>query len=157
MPTAADAASHLWFLGTEVTIRKSHSQASDGISIIEHHAAHAASPPLHIHHNEDEIFHILEGEIRLRVGDEDLHAGVGDTSTVPRGVPHSYRVESAGGARWLTIVRGAEFEGFVRSVGHPAGRDGLPDPEGEPSPEQVRELAEIGRRHGLEFVGPPLR
>jgi quercetin dioxygenase-like cupin family protein len=50
----------LWFLNTYVTIRISSRDGSDGISVLEHRASQGDSPPLHIHHDEDEIFHVLE-------------------------------------------------------------------------------------------------
>lgn len=54
----------LWFLNTYVTICISSRDDSDGISVFEHRASQGDSPPLHIHHDEDEIFHVLEGEVR---------------------------------------------------------------------------------------------
>jgi quercetin dioxygenase-like cupin family protein len=102
----------LWFLNTYVTIRISSRDGSDGISVLEHRASQGDSPPLHIHHDEDEIFHVLEGEVRYRVGDQEHRASAGETLLTPKGIPHTYRVESAE-ARMLTITRG-EFENFIR-------------------------------------------
>jgi hypothetical protein len=62
--------------------------------------------------------------VRYRVGDQERHATAGETLLTPKGIPHTYRVESAE-ARMLTITRG-EFENFVRAFGRPAERDGLP-------------------------------
>ena len=156
MSNAGVSARHLWFLDTEVIIKVSHQDGSDGVSVLEHRAPHGNSPPLHVHRNEDEIFHILEGEMLFRVADRDVHAGTGDTLLAPKGIPHTYRINSADGARWLTIIRGGDFEGFVRSFGRPAQRSGLPDPSGPPTPEQVEALAAACSRHGIELVGPPL-
>jgi mannose-6-phosphate isomerase-like protein (cupin superfamily) len=156
MSNAGESARHLWFLDTEVTIRVSHLDGSDGVSVLEHRALHGDSPPLHVHRNEDEIFHILEGEMLFRVADRDVHAQAGDTLLAPKGIPHTYRIDSAGGARWLTIIRGGDFEGLVRSFARPAKRSGLPDPSGPPTPEQAEALAEACSRHGIELVGPPL-
>ena len=89
MSIAGDPSRHLWFLNTEVTIRVSHVDGSDGTSVLEHRAPHGDSPPLHVHLNEDEIFHILEGEMLFRVADRDVHAGTGDTLLAPKGVPHT--------------------------------------------------------------------
>jgi quercetin dioxygenase-like cupin family protein len=111
---------NLWFLNTHVTIRVSARDGSDGISVLEHHARQGDSPPLHIHHDEDEIFHVLEGEVRYRVGDQERRARVGETLLTPKGIPHTYRVETAE-ARMLTITRG-EFENFIRAFGRPAER-----------------------------------
>src|SRR5690349_12712155 len=45
--------------------------------------------PLHIHHDQDECWYILEGEYVIQVGDRKIHAKAGDFVFGPRGVPHS--------------------------------------------------------------------
>jgi quercetin dioxygenase-like cupin family protein len=145
---------NLWFLNTHVTIRVSSQDGSDGISVLEHRASQGDSPPLHIHHGEDEIFHVLEGEVRYRVGDQERLARAGETLLTLKGIPHTYRVESAE-ARMLTITKG-EFENFIRAFGRPAERDGLPDPSGPPTPEQAEALARACQQFGIDLVGPPL-
>jgi mannose-6-phosphate isomerase-like protein (cupin superfamily) len=128
----------------------------DEISVIEHSAPCGESPPLHVHQDEDEVFHVLAGELRVRAGDAEERIGAGETILGPKGVAHTYRVESAAGARWLVITRGANFERFVRSLSRPAERPGLPPSQGPPTPEQADALAAAARGHGIELVGPPL-
>jgi quercetin dioxygenase-like cupin family protein len=152
-PLRADR--RLWFLDTLVLIRVSYEDGTDGLSILEHRAPNGDSPPLHIHRTEDEIFHILEGQCRLRIDNKDIIGKAGDILLAPRGVPHTYRVESDV-ARWLTITCGRDFERFVRSLGRTAIRDALPDRSGPPTPEQMRALEEACRRHDIALVGPPL-
>jgi quercetin dioxygenase-like cupin family protein len=144
----------LWFLNTQVTIHLSAQGGSDGISVLEHRASQGDSPPLHIHHDEDEVFHVLEGEVRYRVGDHEHRARAGETLLAPKGIPHTYRVESTE-ARMLTITRGA-FESFIRAIGRPAEHNGLPDLSGPPTPEQAEALARTCQQFGIELVGPPL-
>jgi mannose-6-phosphate isomerase-like protein (cupin superfamily) len=84
----------LWFLNSLITVQVSTDDGTDEISVLEHLASRGDSPPLHVHHTEDEIFHILEGEVRFRVGDEELRAGAGKTLLGVKGVPHTYVVES---------------------------------------------------------------
>jgi len=145
----------LWFLNTRVAIRVSSRDGSDGISVLEHRAAFGDSPPLHIHHEEDEIFHVLEGEVRYQVENASHVARAGDTVIAPKGIPHTYRVESRDGARMLTITHG-RFEEFVRAFGRPAENEGMPVPSGPPTPDQAEALALACLRFGIELVGPPL-
>src|SRR3954452_6255820 len=77
----------LWFLDTLVTVRVAQQGHDDGFSILESLAPRGDGPPLHVHHDEDEAFHVLDGELRLRVGDEQLTLGAGETALAPRGVP----------------------------------------------------------------------
>ena len=123
---------------------------------METHASHGDSPPLHVHQTEDEIFHVLEGELRVRPGDAEVRIGAGETILAPKGVPHTYRVESPAGARWLVITRRGDFERFVRALSRPAERPELPAAQGPPTPEQADALAAAAREHGIELVGPPL-
>ena len=71
-----------------VTVGVSNDEGSDGISVLEHLAPHGDSPPLHVHRDEDEVFHVLEGELRFRVGDDELRAGPGSAARA-QGVPHT--------------------------------------------------------------------
>lgn len=151
MPTDAQ----LWFLNSLITIRVSSEQGTDATSVIENLSSRGDSPPLHVHHTEDEIFHILDGELRFRVGDEELRARAGETLLAPKGVPHTYVVESERG-RWLVSTAQGDFERFVRSFSRPAERAELPEPSPPPTPEQAEALAAACREHGIELVGPPL-
>jgi len=74
----------------------------------------------------------------------------------PKGVPHTYRVESREGARWLVITTRGDFERFVHALSRPAERPELPTSQGPPTPEQADALAAAAREHGIELVGPPL-
>jgi quercetin dioxygenase-like cupin family protein len=155
MASTAVKAEQLWFLDTLVSIPVEHASAVDGVSVIESWAREGDSPPLHVHHTEDEIFHVLEGELRVRMGGEDLVVGAGATVLAPRGIAHSYRVESTE-AHWLVITTHGDFERMVRSLSRRAERPELPEPSGPPTPEQVDALAAACREHGVELVGPPL-
>lgn len=149
-------ANRIWFLNSLVTIRVSQSEGQDGVSILDHRVPCGDSPPLHIHHTEDEIFHILEGEFRVRIKDQELRVGPGDIVLAPKGVPHTYRAECQQGGRFLTVTVHGDFERFVRSMSRPAQHPVLPEPAGTPSPEAIQALATAAARHGIEFVGPPL-
>jgi len=156
MPPAAASTDQLWFVNTLVTFRVRHDEGDVGFSVMESFGAQGASPPLHLHQAEDELFHVLEGELRVRAGDTEVTVGAGETILGPKGVPHTYRVESPAGAHWLTITRGGDFERFVHAVSRPAERPELPPGQGPPAPEQADALAAAAREHGIEFVGPPL-
>jgi mannose-6-phosphate isomerase-like protein (cupin superfamily) len=143
---AATATEQFWFLNTVVTVRVRHV----GSRCSSRSPPPGDSPPLH-RQTEDEIFHLLEGRLRLRAGEADVRIGAGETMLAPKGVAHTYRVESPEGA-----TRNGDFERFVRAVGRPAKRPELPTPQGPPTPEQADALAAAARAHGIELVGPPL-
>jgi len=146
----------LRFFNTLVHLRVSDVDGNDSISVLEHWAPFGDSPPLHIHHDEDEVFHVIDGELRFQVGDRELRLWKGETVIAPRGIPHTYRVESTGGGRFLTVTGNRSFERFVRSIGQPVTRDGPLICSPPPSAAQLNAVAKVARTCGIEFVGPPL-
>ena len=57
---------------------------------------------LHVHHSDDEAWHVLEGELTFRYTDRTESAGPGATVFVPAGMPHTY--SAAAGARYLIVL-----------------------------------------------------
>lgn len=155
--TNTAAADQLWFLDSLVTIRVSALEGTDGISVLEHQMPYGSSPPLHLHRTEDELFHILEGDYRLMVRDQEQRVGPGTIVLAPKGVPHTYRVESPQGGRCLTVTVRGDFERFVRAMSRPAERPELPKPAGLPSDDALQMLRTTAAKYGIEFVGPPLQ
>jgi quercetin dioxygenase-like cupin family protein len=147
---------YVWFLDTLVNIRVSEKDNADGISVLEHRAYQNDSPPLHIHENEDEIFYVLEGEFRFLVKDEEHHLIPGDILTAPKGIPHTYKIESAEGGRWMTVTNRGDFERFVKAIGTPADKIELPPRHGAPSKEAVEELTRKAAEFNIDIAGPPL-
>src|SRR6476659_5426124 len=110
MITSAATAEYLWFFNTLVRIWTRFGDGADGLSLIEHRAGFGDSPPLHSHRTEDELFYILEGDFRFQVGSSIQRVSSGAAVLAPKGIPHTYRVDSADGARWLTVTRSGDFE-----------------------------------------------
>ena len=130
------------FLGCRARVLSRGGEAPDDLGVvdmIEVPAGHM--PPLHVHHNEDEAFYLLEGEATLFLPGEEIEAQAGDYVVAPRGVPHAYRVGDRP-ARWLVISKPSGFERFVAEVAEGA----IADPAG---------LAETAARHDIEILGPP--
>lgn len=145
----------LWFFDTLVSFPVSHAAGDDGISVMESHARRGDSPPYHVHRTEDEVFHLLDGELVLFVDGVAARVRAGETHLAPKGVPHTYRVVSPT-ARWLVTTTRGDFERFVHAVGRPAQGAELPAAGGPPTAEQQAAVAEIARRHGIDLIGPPL-
>jgi quercetin dioxygenase-like cupin family protein len=101
-------------------------------------------PPLHIHLQQDEFFHVLEGEYRFRVGDEHFPASVGDTIFLPRGVPHAFIQLTAHARMLVTYQPAGDMEAFFRET---AAWTVSPTKD---------EVARAFAAHGMQVVGPPL-
>jgi quercetin dioxygenase-like cupin family protein len=57
---------------------------------------------LHVHHSDDEAWHILEGELTFRYADRSEIACPGTTVFVPAGTAHTYTASP--NARYLIIL-----------------------------------------------------
>jgi len=137
-----------WFLDCRMTVVAGGEQSMGALTVIEWSAPVGFAPPMHIHHNDDEAFYVLDGELTLSTG---ATAGPGAFVFLPRGIAHTF-VVSGGPLRGLQITAPAGFERFVDDIGRPAEHDGFPEPM-EPD---VARLAQAAAQHGIEIVGPPL-
>jgi quercetin dioxygenase-like cupin family protein len=95
----------LWFATARLTIHLSQKDNADRLSLIEHHMAEGFAVPLHVHHDEDESFYILQGEVRMQIDNEVRRLAPGDALTVSGGTPHSFRIVSPE-ARFLSMTTG---------------------------------------------------
>jgi uncharacterized cupin superfamily protein len=57
---------------------------------------------LHVHHSDDEAWHIIEGKLTFRYVDRTEVAGPGTTVFVPAGVAHTY--VAGNDARYLIVL-----------------------------------------------------
>ena len=77
----------LQFLG--VTHKLTSAQTGGAFYVCEAVFGPESGSPLHIHHYEDEVIHVLEGEIEIRLDNENLHAPVGGIVHLPKKIPHA--------------------------------------------------------------------
>jgi quercetin dioxygenase-like cupin family protein len=64
---------------------------------------------LHVHHSDDEAWHVLEGTLIFRFTDEQIEAPAGTTVFVPAGVPHAYFAKPEE-SRYLIILTPRLYE-----------------------------------------------
>ncbi len=60
--------------------------------------------PLHIHHQDDEIWYVLEGSLSFLLDGQEVAAPAGSCKIVPRGVTHSYRNPDSHPVRYLIVM-----------------------------------------------------
>lgn len=120
-----------WF-GSAITLKAS----SAGIGITEVDMAPGDEPPLHRHKNEDEWLYVLEGEMTFHAGGENYPGKPGAFMSFPRGIPHTFTVESPR-ARFLVMNTPGGFERMF-----------------ELAPKTPEEAARALTAFGMEIVGP---
>jgi quercetin dioxygenase-like cupin family protein len=149
----ADAGEHFHFLNHLATVKVA-GEGRRALSAVEFLGPRGFGPPLHRHQVEDELFVILDGEIRFEAGDTETIATTGATTFLPHGLPHTFQVVSET-ARFVTVtgsVSGApRFDLMVSRLGDPTAHLILP----EPGYIDASRVADVCREFGIEILGPP--
>ena len=143
---------HLWFFGGLTTIKADGAETGGRVLVTEQLVPRGSGSPLHVHHNEDEWFYVIEGELTFWVGGDVVIAPAGSFVYGPRDVPHTFIV-SSDEARFLLVTEPAGFEAFMRAVGTPAERLEIPPAATEPP--DVEGLTRLAATYGIDIVGPP--
>lgn len=97
--------------------------------------------PLHIHELEDEIFHVIEGNVELILGEKTIKGKKGDIIYLPRGIKHGIKTVGNETAKVLNyVIPGKNFEEFFSKMNE-IGLDA-----------SVEEKAKIGIEHKIKFL-----
>src|SRR5688500_5676706 len=77
--------------------------SASGNSLVVHEWSGSGPDYLHVHHADDEAWHVLAGTLTFRLSESEVQAPQGTTVFVPAGVPHTY-YEAHGPTRYLMIL-----------------------------------------------------
>jgi mannose-6-phosphate isomerase-like protein (cupin superfamily) len=94
--------------------------------------------PLHLHHNDDEAWYVLEGVLRFRLGDEEVEAEAGGAVMAPRGTVHTFWNPRPEPCRYVLVMT-ARISALIDAL----------HAQGAPPPDQVF------REHDSELIGWP--
>lgn len=147
----ADEGDHVWHANSLITIKARAADTGGTLGVVESVLPPGLSPPLHIHHDEDEALYVLEGSLTIVCGGRTSRAETGSFVFLPHCVAHTFRVEGDRPARVLNLVLPGGFEEFFAATGEPAPEPRLP----EPTEPDLMQLAAANERHHVEVVGPP--
>jgi quercetin dioxygenase-like cupin family protein len=115
------------------------------MSIFESLTPFKGGPPLHVHHDQDEWFYVLEGEFDFQVGDDRYRLRSGESVLAPRRIAHAWAcVSDTPGKMMIVFQPAGAMEDFFRELGKL---------NGPPPPDQAQGLF---CAHGMQIVGPPL-
>jgi mannose-6-phosphate isomerase-like protein (cupin superfamily) len=100
------------------------------LAVVEWSHPGGGEPPLwistpHIHFEDDEAWYVLEGVLRVRLGDDEVDVPAGGAVLAPRGIPHAYANATGGPARYL-LVTTPRVLALVEALHTPGAGD--PDP-----------------------------
>jgi mannose-6-phosphate isomerase-like protein (cupin superfamily) len=140
-----------WFVGSLNRIITTAEETNGAFGLMEQWAHRGFSPPRHVHHREDSALVVLDGELLVQRGDDELVATQGQAVFLPRHVPHSFIVTSQD-AHFYELVTPGGFEGFHIDASDPAPKASLPPAA---PPDVPRLIAALAPYDG-EIVGPPM-
>jgi hypothetical protein len=77
--------------------------------------------PLHVHHGDDEAWHVVSGALRFRFAGEVVIARAGSTVLVPAGVAHTFGNAGPEPSRFIIILpaRLAELISLLHEANRP--------------------------------------
>jgi quercetin dioxygenase-like cupin family protein len=142
----------IWFLRNRMIVKATADTTGGAFGLVESLIAPGFSPPMHVHHREDESFYILEGDVTVQCGEQRFRASAGAFVFLPRDVAHTFVVEGDRPARMLTLLTPGGGEGVFIEGGRRPEHDGLPPL----TPPDIAALKQVSARFGAEIVGPPI-
>ena len=145
---AAGEGERRWFYGGGIhTWKVTEADSAGSISMFEDVMTEGKNTPWHCHPHSDEVAYLVEGECRVKVGDDERVVGAGASWFVPRGTEHAFTVLSPT-ARILAIQTPGTAGRFYWEASEPAGeQDGAVD---------FARIGEVARSTGItDLLGPP--
>ena len=142
----------VWFLDNLMTIKVGAAQTAGAYMVVECLLAPGFGPPPHIHHQDDEAFYILSGELSGFCGERTWRGGPGTFVFMPRGIPHGFHVEGDTPTQVLQLGNGSGFERFIAEAGELAQAPTLPPTVG---PTEIARMLATAPKYAIEILPPP--
>lgn len=130
-------------IGDRQTVKVSGADTDGAFVLVENLNEPGVGIPMHVHHEEDEVFYVISGQVEFTLDHGPVVAEAGTTVFLPKGTPHAFRVVGDEAARMLTLLVPGKLEGLFRELA--AFPPGPPDPE---------RLAATCAPYGIEFLPP---
>lgn len=146
MPNDDPAPEIFEWLGVQYKTILASAASGGALSITDSVSPPGSGPPRHIHHDADETFVVLTGDVEFWHAGARFLRGPGQTAFIPKGQEHTFRVLSDTPSRHLVILTPGGFEGFFAEMA--AGQFRIP--------EDMAAIEEAAARYHLAFTGPPL-
>jgi quercetin dioxygenase-like cupin family protein len=109
-----DSGRVLKFLG--ITHKLTSQQTDSGYYLFEFELDPESGNRLHVHSYEDEVVHVLEGAIEIRLGDQQLQAVTGGMAHLPKHIPHALYNPLKTTSRYLGLAIPGGMENFFNEL-----------------------------------------
>jgi mannose-6-phosphate isomerase-like protein (cupin superfamily) len=106
-----------WFNGDILTTKLTAAQTDGALGFVEATVPPGGGPVPHIHHNTDETFYLISGELEFLQGDRIISAGGGDLVFCQRGITHRFRNIGIQPAKMILVFTPGGPEGLFIEAG----------------------------------------
>lgn len=130
-------------LGDEVQLHLTGADTDGQYSMFTVITAPGGGPPPHVHDNEDEWFHVIEGKVGFLSGGAWTEVGPGGSAYLSRGVAHTFKNLGDAPSRMLVHTAPAGFEDFFAELADACAGAEAPDME---------QVVAVSARHGIHYV-----
>jgi mannose-6-phosphate isomerase-like protein (cupin superfamily) len=90
-------------------------QTGGSIGVFRQTIAPKSGPPTHVHQTEDELFYVVSGDFRVKLGDHIMSAPAQTVMFVLRGTPHTFQNVGPEPGVLLVGVTPGGFENYSRN------------------------------------------
>lgn len=129
----------------EASLLVSPEESESNVAMVKHRLPpKRLGGPMHRHANEDEISHVLEGVMGLKVEDRVITVRSGEQVVKERGNWHTYWNPGEEPLVFLEVIAPGGFAGFFEELARvqPEG--------GTPNEEQLEQIARLNEKYDLE-------
>ncbi len=151
----------VWLGGLGVVFKLSGEETGGIFSVVEHPVDPGILVPPHMHTRVDEFSYVLEGEIGVRIGDQEFKAETGSYIFKPRNLPHTFWNPGSQRARLIEFIVPGGFEKYFEELEKLIGTGAKPGgPEHQAlearygnTSEGMQWVPELIAKHHLRLVG----
>jgi len=131
--------------GEESHIRVGPADSGGQLTILDYRAPAGFGPPRHLHHHEDEVLELIEGQAVFWTPQLSFVLAPGDLVLLPKRGPHTWRAYGPKGIRFTATFTPSGFERFFQDI----ERQRLLATD-------AAELRAVAADAGMDILGPPL-
>jgi len=81
-------------------------------SVVEFVSEPGQGVPLHLHTYEDELVYVVDGQLEVTLGDQNMTATAGVLALLPRGIPHGFTNTGGTPSRLLIVILPGTFDNY---------------------------------------------
>ena len=157
-PDTDQSLPHIGLVGDTYTILVAGQDTDGKYTLIDMHVPPGGGPPPH-RHDFEEMFTVLDGEVRVTFRGQTITARAGETVNVPANAPHSFTNAAGTPSRLLCLCAPAGQEEFFTLVGQPvATRTEAPPPlSADEQAAFVERSQGLAPQFSTELLPPPGR